>query len=210
MYLTTAAGARPPLFLCCTYNTAVALEHRWYGQSIPGDIGSTADLKSLNVDAAIADLATFITWYDAQLNARHHLRGVSGPAALKHTWLVIGGSYPGALSSWLREMHPEIVTASWSSSGVVQAVYEFTRFDQIVGEVLPPGCADSVRAVMAAFDAAWDVPADRATMKALFGTPDYWDKFDMAWMLADSAAMGAQCESRALAEAARHRHAMHS
>ena len=71
-------------------------------------------------------------------------------------------------------------------------MYNFTRFDEIVAEVLPTGCADSVRAVMAAFDVAWDNEATRPALKALFNTPAYWDKFDMAWMLADSAAMGSQ------------------
>ena len=33
--------------------------------------------------------------------------------------LVVGGSYPGALSAWFRERYPHIALASWSSSGVV-------------------------------------------------------------------------------------------
>lgn len=40
--------------------------------------------------------------------------------------LVVGGSYPGALSAWFRERYPHIALASWASSGVVQPIVEFT------------------------------------------------------------------------------------
>ena len=33
--------------------------------------------------------------------------------------LVIGGSYPGALSAWFRESYPHLTIGAWSSSGVV-------------------------------------------------------------------------------------------
>ena len=83
----------------------VALEHRWYGASIPGDITSTRDLQvSLTVEQALEDLAAFQIWMTAQLG------GTTGP------WLAIGGSYPGALSAWCefvrgncgRSHHPPI------------------------------------------------------------------------------------------------------
>ena len=41
-------------------------------------------------------------------------------------WLMVGGSYPGALSAWFRLKHPELADASWSSSGVILAVENFT------------------------------------------------------------------------------------
>jgi len=33
--------------------------------------------------------------------------------------IVIGGSYPGALSAWFRDKYPNIATASWAASAVV-------------------------------------------------------------------------------------------
>jgi len=44
--------------------------------------------------------------------------------------LVIGGSYPGALSAWFRERYPHLTVGSWSSSGVVQPIVDFWRFDE--------------------------------------------------------------------------------
>ena len=99
---------------------------------------------------------------------------------------------PGALSAWFREVHPELVAASWSSSGVINAVYNYTEFDAIVKTAIGPECAASVMAVTAAFEAAWANPTQKAAMMKLFNTPSYFTKGDMAWMLADSAAMGSQ------------------
>lgn len=46
--------------------------------------------------------------------------------------MVIGGSYPGALSAWFRVHYPQIAYASWSSSGVVQPIADFWQFDNQV------------------------------------------------------------------------------
>jgi hypothetical protein len=46
--------------------------------------------------------------------------------------VVIGGSYPGALSAWFKSRYPHLAIASWSSSGVVQPIVDFTQFDNQV------------------------------------------------------------------------------
>jgi hypothetical protein len=43
--------------------------------------------------------------------------------------VIIGGSYPGALSSWMRTRYPHITVAAWSSSGVIQPEANFEEFD---------------------------------------------------------------------------------
>jgi len=48
----------------------------------------------------------------------------------KNDVLVIGGSYPGALSAWFRERYPHLAIGSWSSSGVVQPIVDFWKFDE--------------------------------------------------------------------------------
>jgi hypothetical protein len=108
-------------------------------------------------------------------------------------WLMVGGSYPGALSAWFRLKYPDLATASWSSSGVILAVENFTAFDQVEADAVGTTCGDALRGVTAAFENAWDAGGDaKANLLALFGTPEDFTKGDMAWMLADSAAMGPQ------------------
>ena len=43
--------------------------------------------------------------------------------------IVIGGSYPGALSAWFRSRYPHVAIASWASSGVVQPIIDYTQYD---------------------------------------------------------------------------------
>lgn len=44
--------------------------------------------------------------------------------------VVIGGSYPGALSAWFREKYPHLTVASWASSGVVYPIADLWKFDE--------------------------------------------------------------------------------
>ena len=44
--------------------------------------------------------------------------------------VIIGGSYPGALSAWFRQRYPQMTVASWSSSGVVNPIEDIQMFDE--------------------------------------------------------------------------------
>ena len=67
----------------------ISLEHRYYGDSQPFDDWSTPNLKYLTSQQALADIASFI---DAQNDSFNR----------KADWIVIGGSYPGALAAWFK------------------------------------------------------------------------------------------------------------
>lgn len=98
------------------------LEHRFYGKSQPMPDWSVKSLRLLNSEQALADLAGFIEGMNEMLMQKHG----GGP----RKWVVMGGSYPGALSAWFRYKYPHLAVASWSSSGVIQPVIDFWRFDQ--------------------------------------------------------------------------------
>lgn len=44
-------------------------------------------------------------------------------------WVVIGGSYPGALSAWFKSKYPNAAKAAWSSSGVIHVFQDFYQND---------------------------------------------------------------------------------
>ncbi|KAJ3065649.1 Thymus-specific serine protease, partial [Rhizoclosmatium hyalinum] len=105
----------------------VSLEHRFYGTSAdtPGRSTPTADLsleslKLLTADQAIEDIAEFITNFPT-LFPEYKLTSTT-------KWISIGGSYPGALSAWLRQQHPELIYAAHASSAPVNLVEDFWRF----------------------------------------------------------------------------------
>jgi len=92
----------------------MSLEHRYYGYSQPfdGPLGWSYDnLKWQNVTQALADINHFIETQNKAMN---------GSGVTKNPdWVVIGGSYPGALSAWFKSKYPLAAKAAWSSSGVI-------------------------------------------------------------------------------------------
>jgi len=87
------------------------LEHRFYGDSQPFDNWNMTSLTYLSSEQAMSDLAYFLGAMNLDNPARQTI--------------VIGGSYPGALSGWFRSRYPHMAIASWASSGVVQPIADF-------------------------------------------------------------------------------------
>jgi len=94
------------------------LEHRFYGDSQPMPNWNLTSLTYLSSEQAMSDLAYFLGSMNMDNPARQTI--------------VIGGSYPGALSAWFRSRYPHLAIASWSSSGVVQPIIDFQAFDNQV------------------------------------------------------------------------------
>ena len=44
--------------------------------------------------------------------------------------MVVGGSYPGAMSAWFRSRYPHLAVGSWASSAVVQPIVDFQEYDK--------------------------------------------------------------------------------
>lgn len=143
----------------------VALEHRFFGASIPTADLTTASLRHLSSPQAIGDTARFITEYliptfDLDLSM--------------NKIVTFGGSYPGALSAFLRQKLPHLIHSAFASSAPVLAVADFTGYNNDVGVALTNpnigGSAQCLTAVTAAFaeiDAALSgSAADRAAISS--------------------------------------------
>ena len=104
----------------------VAVEHRYYGESIPvsGHRG-TENLRWLSSQQALGDLANF----HEQLVANYSLTDAN-------KWVSFGGSYPGMMSGFFRLKYPNLVHASVSSSSPWQAQLDMPEYQNIVGESL--------------------------------------------------------------------------
>ncbi|KAJ3075206.1 hypothetical protein HDU98_008932 [Podochytrium sp. JEL0797] len=114
---------------------AVTLEHRFYGSgadpNFPGRSVPTADLspeslKLLTVNQAIEDMAQFIADFPS-LFPHYGLTEAT-------KWISIGGSYPGALSAFLIQQHPELIHAAHASSAPVQLQEDFWRYSYAVDQ----------------------------------------------------------------------------
>ena len=156
----------------------VAVEHRYYGETQPFDQLTPANLQYLSTDHAIADLVRFQGFAMTQLG-------------LKGKWLAVGGSYPGSLSAYYRLKHPELVVGALASSAPVEARNAFEEYDSHVTEVVGPVCAEALRAVNVAAEAAL-ANGRFADFKALFNSAGVVDDNDFLYVLADVAAFAVQ------------------
>eukprot|EP00331_Platyophrya_macrostoma_P013954 CAMPEP_0176430684 /NCGR_PEP_ID=MMETSP0127-20121128/14389_1 /TAXON_ID=938130 /ORGANISM="Platyophrya macrostoma, Strain WH" /LENGTH=474 /DNA_ID=CAMNT_0017812599 /DNA_START=60 /DNA_END=1481 /DNA_ORIENTATION=- len=161
------------------------LEHRFYGESMPAQLTNRSALQYLTVENVLEDLDTFRAFVQSTVLKKDNV-----------SWFIVGGSYSGALSAWMKVKYPTTYKAAWSSSGVVNARFDYYAFDGHIMSVLPHVCAKAIRSVFDQVSAAYDDPTQRAAMMAKFGTPSYFTKADMAWMLADGSAMAVQYGSK--------------
>ena len=156
----------------------LTLEHRFFGKSMPFPDLRTEYLRYLDVEQELEDLAAFVKYFQAQVNAEHGL-----PSTHRNKAVSVGGSYAGMVSSHLRYAHPEVIDVAWSSSGVVDAVYNFTEFDLQVALSVGQRCAEVLRRATEEVDAL--LITDNAYVKALFGASGMSDD-DLMWMLSDA------------------------
>lgn len=180
-----------------------SVEHRQYGDSL---VVPRTDLqgvkKYLTVEQSVADFANFLVYFEQFLANGGNAPPASAVASFspgyqaQRKWVIAGGSYAGALVSWITVDHGDLLTATWASSGVVNAIFDFYQFDQTSTEALGPDCAKASHAVVSAFEANW--ASNSAQILSLYNVPtapngqQYFTQTDMAWAIADSIAMSSQ------------------
>ncbi|KAD7479193.1 hypothetical protein E3N88_02329 [Mikania micrantha] len=165
----------------------VTLEHRYYGKSSPFKSLTTKNLRFLSSKQALFDLAVFRQFYQASsesLNLKLNRTSIENP------WFVFGVSYAGALSAWFRLKFPHLTCGSLASSGVVLAVYNFTEFDQQVGESAGPECKAVLQEVTQLVEEK--LASNAKVLKTTFGASELKIDGDFLYFLADAAAIAFQ------------------
>ncbi|GLT39214.1 hypothetical protein SLA2020_134200 [Shorea laevis] len=164
----------------------VSLEHRYYGKSSPFKSMTTENLRYLSSKQALFDLAVFRQWYQESLNLKLNRRSVE----IENPWFVFGVSYPGALSAWFRLKFPHLTCGSLASSAVVLAVYNYTEFDQQVGESAGPECKAALQETTQLVEQG--LASNNKELKTLFGATKLSIDGDFLFFLADAAAIAFQ------------------
>lgn len=110
----------------------IACEHRFYGESQPfGDL-RTSHLQYLTSQQALADAAALATSLKQSLQATNS------------KWIVMGGSYSGALAAWARSKYPNVFDIAWAASAPVHAQVDFYQYYQVTANSLGPACTKAV------------------------------------------------------------------
>lgn len=164
----------------------MSLEHRYYGDSQPFSDWSTANLEYLTSEQALADIANFIEkqnirfGYDAD-------------------WVVIGGSYPGALSAWFKSQYPDHAVGAWSSSGVIHPIKDFKAFDLDIFTKTEDSGSDCAKAIQDSIAyVTKQLGTDNGTkmITTLFNVDIELDKRDFWFFYADIFVTGVQYGNR--------------
>ncbi|KAG0460701.1 hypothetical protein HPP92_020998 [Vanilla planifolia] len=162
----------------------VSLEHRYYGKSYPFKRTTADNLSYLSSKQALFDLAVFRQYYQESLNAKYNRSNVDSP------WFTFGISYAGALSAWFRLKFPHLTCGSLASSAVVLAIYNFSEFDQQVGDSAGPGCKAALQEITKLVDQ--QLLLDGVALKSKFGASMVKNDVDFLYLLADAAAIAFQ------------------
>jgi hypothetical protein len=101
-------------------------EHRYYGESIP-DISdlSAENLRYLNIDQSLADLAHFISEIKA-----------SNPMLTNSGVIISGCSYSATMVTWFMQKYPHLANGAWASSAPLKAKVDFTEYKETVSNAV--------------------------------------------------------------------------
>lgn len=92
----------------------VAVEMRYFGASRPTEDLSTENLRFLQTDQAVADIAHMVTY----------LRQ-SRPGAANSRVALVGSGFGGSLAVWAREKYAHLIDGAWGSSAFLEARFNF-------------------------------------------------------------------------------------
>jgi len=147
---------------------SVVLEHRFYGLSNPGPDLSATSLALHTLDQAVADLVYF-----AQ-NAKLPMPGGDQVKPTQAPWILMGGSYSGALTAWTMQHRPGIFWAGYASSAVVEAINYFWGYFEPIRQWMPQNCSADVEAVITHVDQVLSngTASQKSDVKNLFGIGD--------------------------------------
>ncbi|KAJ2922949.1 hypothetical protein H1R20_g14152, partial [Candolleomyces eurysporus] len=145
-----------------TNGAAIVLEHRFYGQSNPYPDMTVESLQVHTIEQAMDDLVYF-----AQ-NAKLAMPGGDTESVRPHKapWILLGGSYAGALTSWTLNQRPGVFWAGYSSSGVIQPLLNFWQYFTPIQTHMPANCSADVQAAIELVDSVLD-SGDATTIEEL-------------------------------------------
>ncbi|KAH7925529.1 hypothetical protein BV22DRAFT_1104894 [Leucogyrophana mollusca] len=124
----------------------VVIEHRFFGFSNPYDNLTSQSLEVLTIQQAIDDLVYFAQTIDLPMPGGDQVKPNQAH------WVLIGGSYSGALTGWTMVNKPGVFRAGWASSAVVEAITNFYDLFKPIREHMPKNCSADVEAVISHLD----------------------------------------------------------
>ncbi|THZ17139.1 serine carboxypeptidase [Aureobasidium pullulans] len=120
----------------------VCIEHRYWGYSSPYADLTTENLQYLTLDNSISDLTNFAK--HVRLPFDYHRKSSPNRAP----WVMMGGSYSGALAAWTASTQPNTYWAYWASSAPVESIIDYWQYFVPIQQGMPKNCSSDVSLVI--------------------------------------------------------------
>ncbi|XP_068085071.1 putative serine protease F56F10.1 [Anabrus simplex] len=140
----------------------MALEHRYYGKSIPLS-PFYSEPRYLSSEQALEDIAYFIQAQKEQYP--------------NSPWIVSGCSYAGNLATWMRQKYPHLVQGAIAGSAPLLLKADFYEYYEFVGEVLKkkaPLCHQKLVEASEEFTTLEKTPEGQRKLASMFGIARYY------------------------------------
>ncbi|CZR60321.1 related to serine protease [Phialocephala subalpina] len=143
----------------------IVIEHRYWGNSSPFTDLTSANLTYHTVKQAVADMNYFAK------NAKLPFDTTGGSNADKAPWVLVGGSYSGALSAWTATSAPGTFWAYHASSAPVEAIEDYWGYFYPIGQGMPKNCSKDISTVIEYVDGVLTTgsSSDKLALKQKFG-----------------------------------------
>ncbi|KAE8391735.1 serine carboxypeptidase S28-domain-containing protein [Aspergillus alliaceus] len=119
----------------------VLIEHRYWGESSPYDQLTAETLQHLTLEQSILDLTYFAENVNLEFDTTNSSNAQDAP------WVLVGGSYSGALAAWTEAVAPGTFWAYHATSAPVQAIYDFWQYFDPIRHGMAPNCSRDVSLV---------------------------------------------------------------
>jgi len=170
----------------------IVLEHRYWGNSSPYPELTTENLQYLTLKNSVNDLTTFAQ----NVRLPFDYRRTSGPK--KAPWLLMGGSYSGALAAWTASTNPGVFWAYHASSAPVEAIENYWEYFVPVMEGMPQNCSKDVSLVIDHIDSVFlnGTAKEQHDLKAMFGLQELEHAADFASAIENGVCQFMRCHVR--------------
>ncbi|KAJ7625515.1 serine carboxypeptidase S28-domain-containing protein [Roridomyces roridus] len=160
----------------------IVLEHRFFGLSNPLPDLSVNSLRLHTIQQAIDDLEYFTQNVVLPMPNGGNLKPSTTP------WILIGGSYSGALTSWTMVNKPGLFAAGYASSAVVEAILDFWEYFEPERLFMAANCSADIKAVISHLDQVFTGTNQTAIqeIKESFGMGDMTHLDDVAGSLREN------------------------
>ncbi|KAI9927094.1 hypothetical protein MW887_003477 [Aspergillus wentii] len=138
---------------------------RYWGGSSPYENLTAETLQYLTLEQSILDL----TYFAKTVKLEFDFNGSSN--AQKAPWVLVGGSYSGALTAWTEAISPGTFWAYHATSAPVEAIYDFWQYFYPIQQGMAQNCSKDVSLVAEYIDHVGKTGSakEQQDIKELFG-----------------------------------------